>query len=48
MEKKEVSCLKCKQKFFSEVDSKGIPYTKICGKCKKSTKRFGRGVSGTV
>ncbi|MGB6129060.1 MAG: hypothetical protein WBG30_09940 [Psychrilyobacter sp.] len=48
MKKKEVICLKCKKTFITEVDSKGVPYSRICSKCKKSTLRFGRGVSGTV
>lgn len=46
MEKKEVICLKCKKKFITEIDSKGVPYRRICSKCKKNTQRFGRGVSG--
>jgi len=45
---KKIVCLRCKKEFDSEIDSKGIPYKKICTKCKKSTQRFGRGVSGTA
>lgn len=48
MKKKEVICLKCKRIFITEIDSKGIPYSRVCPKCKKSTQRFGRGVSGSI
>jgi len=48
MVKKNIICLRCKKEFISEVDSKGIPYNRICSKCKKSVQRFGRGVSGTA
>jgi|ASRO01.1.fsa_nt_gi RNA polymerase subunit RPABC4/transcription elongation factor Spt4 len=49
MNEKEVVCLKCKKIFMSEIDSKGIPYSKICPNCKKkNTKNFGRGISGTI
>ena len=45
MVKKNVVCLKCKKVFISEIDSKGIPYNRICSNCKKKNQRFGRGVS---
>lgn len=48
MGKKEIVCLKCKRKFITEIDSKGIPYSRICPKCKKTVQRFGRGLSGTI
>lgn len=47
MLKKKVICLKCKKEFISEIDSKGIPYKRICSNCKKSNKKLGRGVSKT-
>jgi DNA-directed RNA polymerase subunit RPC12/RpoP len=48
MGEKKVICLKCKKEFISEIDTRGIPYHRICPNCKKNNKRFGRGVSGTV
>ncbi len=46
LEKKKIICLKCKKEFISEVDSKGIPYKKICSNCKQHNKKYGRGLSG--
>ena len=46
MEMKIVRCLKCKKIFNTEIDEKGIPYKRICPKCKKNNPRYGRGVSG--
>lgn len=42
MIKKEVICLKYKREFLSEVDSKGIPYSRICSKCKRKNKVWER------
>jgi Zn finger protein HypA/HybF involved in hydrogenase expression len=44
--KKTIKCLKCKRSFETETDSSGIPYKKICPKCKKSQTTHGRGVYG--
>lgn len=48
MDKRKVVCLKCKKKFVSEIDSRGIPYSKICPNCKKNNKKYGRGISGAI
>jgi|ASRM01.1.fsa_nt_gi DNA-directed RNA polymerase subunit RPC12/RpoP len=48
MDKKKVICLKCKKSFMSEMDSRGIPYSKICSNCKKNNKKIGRGVSSSL
>ncbi len=34
-ELKSLMCLKCKKKFKSELDDKGIPYNKLCPICRK-------------
>lgn len=44
--KKIVKCLKCKREFETEVDLMGVPYSRICKKCKKNGVSHGRGVSG--
>ncbi|MEI6857462.1 hypothetical protein [Psychrilyobacter sp.] len=48
MNKKKVVCLKCKKEFSTEIDSLGVPYSKICPICKKKTSRYNRGISGRV
>lgn len=48
LEKKKIRCLKCKKEFLTEVDSKGIPYKKICSNCKQHNKKYGRGLSGAL
>ncbi len=48
MVKKPVICLKCKKTFESEIDSKRIPYNKICSYCKKHNNKLGRGISGSA
>ncbi len=46
---KIITCLKCKKKFETELDSSGIPYKKICPSCKKNTgQRFNRGILSSV
>ena len=45
---KIVKCLKCKRKFETEVDSIGVPYNRICKKCKKNLVSYGRGVTGNI
>lgn len=42
--KKKTTCLKCKKVFETEVDPQGIPYKKICRRCKKNRTPQNRGI----
>ncbi len=40
---KIIKCLKCHEDFKTELDAKGIPYNKLCYKCRRSNKKNAHG-----
>ena len=43
-----IKCLKCKNKFETEIDLQGVPYKKICKICKKNATSYARGLKGLL